>query len=237
MPINALGPFFEPVSSLSHFIGALVCVPCSLKLLRTRGLSAGQRFALYVFCGSCIGLLTMSGVYHLLPTGPARDVLQRLDHAAIFVLIAGTFTPIHVILFRGGWRWGPLFLVWLFAVLGIVLKTMFFSQIPEAVGISMYLGMGWMGAASGVLAWYQRGFAFILPLLSGSVVYSAGTVFEFVHQPILIPGVVGPHELFHLMVLGGMAFHWKFISSLFRPEFLAPVLDGEGDQQQGLQLP
>ena len=82
----------------------------------------------------------------------------------------------------------------------------------------MYLGMGWLGFATGGLAWSQRGFSFILPLLSGSLVYSSGTVFEFLNQPVVIDGVLGPHELFHIAVLFGIAAHWKFVRSLILPK-------------------
>lgn len=214
--IYPLGQIFEPFSSLSHFVGALICIPCSAKLLRRHSYSSGQRAAVWVFCLGCIGLLTASGFYHLVDaSSPTRALLQRLDHAAIFLFIAGTFTPIHVILFEGFWRWAPLVLIWMIAVAGVILKTLFFSRIPEAAGISIYLGMGWLGAGTGGLAWAQRGFTFILPLLGGSVMYSVGTVFEFTHSPTLVSGVIGPHEIFHLMVLAGMAYHWKFISTLF----------------------
>lgn len=204
----------EPFSSLSHFLGALVCIPCSLKLLRSEIQDSWHKAAVTVFCFACTFLLLMSGIYHLLPNGYPKMVLQRLDHAAIFILIAGTFTPIHTIMFRGFWRWFPLVLIWTIAIFGIIVKTIFFTDIPESVGISVYLGMGWLGAATGGLAWSQRGFSFIQPLVGGSVLYSAGTVFEFLNEPVLIQGVIGPHELFHLMVLAGIAYHWRFVSSL-----------------------
>ena len=89
-----------------------------------------------VFAFSCVLLLSISGVYHLLsPGGSGRYVLHRLDHAAIFILIAGSFTPVHAILFRGPWRWGMLAGVWTMAITGLTLKTVYFTSIPEWFGL------------------------------------------------------------------------------------------------------
>src|SRR4029077_16650438 len=113
-------------------------------------------------------LLAMSGVYHLLPLGSGgRQVLGRLDHSAIFVLIAGTFTPTHGILFRGWQRWGPLLAIWTVAVAGIVLKAVFFSSVEEWLGLMLYLVLGWLGAASAVVLGYRYGVSFLRPLLWG----------------------------------------------------------------------
>jgi channel protein (hemolysin III family) len=165
-----------------------------------------------VFAFSCVVLLSLSGVYHLLSPGTAgRDVLQRLDHAAIFVLIAGTFTPVHGILFKGIGRWGMIVLIWTAAITGVTLKTIFFKGVSEWLGLTFYLGLGWIGALSGVVLYRRYGFAFLKPLLWGALAYTVGAVLEFVRQPILIPGVIGPHELFHAAVLTGAACHWKFV--------------------------
>jgi channel protein (hemolysin III family) len=166
--------------------------------------------ALGVFAFSCIFLFTMSGVYHLLGQGDRRAVLQRLDHAAIFVLIAGTFTPAHSILFRGVGRWVPLLLIWSAAATGITLKTIFFTDVPEWLGLTLYLTLGWLGAASGVAIWLRHGTQFLGPLTWGAIAYTAGGALEFFRWPVLIPGVVGPHELFHLAVLVGAGLHWRF---------------------------
>ena len=122
MPTIPIPGFADPVSSLSHLAGVLafgiLAVPL---LLRARG-HPGRIAALAVFALGAVFLLSMSGVYHLLPDGSAgRYVLRHLDHAAIFFLIAATFTPVHVILFRGAWRWGMLALIWTVAATGITL--------------------------------------------------------------------------------------------------------------------
>lgn len=207
--------FTEPVSSLTHLLGAVVFLGLAVPLLRQGWGSTGRLAALSVYSFSCLFLLSMSGVYHLLPFGSSeRAVLARLDHGAIFVLIAGTYTPAHVILFRGWLRWGPLVAIWTFAAMGIVLKTVFFSDIPEWLGMAYYLGMGWLGAASAVAIGYQYGLSILRPLLWGGLAYTAGALLEYLRWPVLLPGVVGSHELFHLAVLTGIGFHWRFVAQL-----------------------
>ena len=210
--VLSIAGFSDPVSSLSHLAGAAVFAVLAVVLLhRARG-DTGRMTSLWVFALSCVLLLSFSGVYHLLAPGTdERALLKRLDHAAIFVLIAGSFTPVHVILFRGAWRWGMLTIVWGAAVAGLVLKTVFFSTVPESLGLSMYLGLGWLGIFSGIALARRYGMRFIQPILWGAVAYTAGAVFEFLRWPVLLAGVVGPHELFHLAVLAGISCHWAFI--------------------------
>ena len=208
----AIPGFSDPISSLSHLAGALICLGLTFPLLRRAGGHGGRIVFLGVFAFSCVLLLSMSGVYHLLPLGgTTRAVFLRLDHGAIFVLIAGSFTPIHGILFTGLGRWVPLLLIWAAAIAALTLKTVFFEDLPLWLGLSLYLGLGWLGLASGGVLWYRYGTAFIRPLLLGGLAYTAGAVLEFLDWPTVIPGVLGPHELFHLAVLAGVGLHWAFI--------------------------
>lgn len=137
--------------------------------------------------------------------------MQRLDHAAIFVLIAGTFTPIHAIRFRGVRRWGMLALVWMLAAAGVTLKSIYFDRVPQMLGLGMYIGMGWIGLASMILLARRFGARMAAPLALGGLVYTAGAVVDGVGAPVLIPGVFGSHELFHVAVLAGLSLHWWFV--------------------------
>jgi channel protein (hemolysin III family) len=212
MSIRAIPGFAEPFSSLLHLSGAAVFFVLAFFLLARGWGSAGRVFALAVFAFSVVFLLSMSGVYHLLAEGGAgRRVLQRLDHAGIFLLIAGSFTPLHGLLFTGFWRWGFLALIGTLAAVGIVLSVVFFDSIPEWMSLSFYLGMGWLGLVSGVLLSRRFGVSFIKPLLLSAFSYTLGGVAEFLRWPVLIPGVVESHELFHVAVIAGIGFHWYFV--------------------------
>lgn len=205
--------FSEPVSSLTHLLGAIVFAVLAFFLIRRGRGDGGRMMFLGVYAFTCVLLLSMSGVYHLLtPGGAGRAVLKRLDHGAIFTLIAGTFTPVHGILFRGRARWAPLLLIWSAAVAGVTLKMVFFGGFPEWLSLSLYLVLGWAGVISGVVLWHRFGPAFVQPLVWGAVAYTVGAVLDFLRWPVLLPGVVGPHELFHGAVLTGVGFHWRFVS-------------------------
>jgi len=219
--------FSDPVSSLTHLAGALVfAVLGGFLIARGRG-EAPRVISLTVFVFSCVLLLSLSGVYHLLtPETAARGVLARLDHAAIFVLIAGSFTPVHVILLRYRWQWHLLAWIWAAAIAGLTLKTVYFDTIPAWLGLLMYLALGWLGLVSTVALARRFGVRFVLPLVWGALAYTIGAVAEFLAWPVLVRGIVGPHEVFHLAVLAGIAFHWAFISRIagFRSPGIGAVL-------------
>lgn len=202
----------EPFSAISHLAAAVIFLFLGALLLR-RGRGDRARLAfLGIYAASCVLLFCMSGVYHLLIRGEtSHQVLERLDHGAIFVLVAGTFTPIHGLLFRGWLRWGPLVVIWSAAVVGITLKTIFFKDFAEWLGLTFYLTMGWIGIFGAVVLARRYGVAFIRPLLLGGFAYSLGALMEFRGWLIVIPGWLHSHELFHIAVVFGALFHWRFI--------------------------
>jgi channel protein (hemolysin III family) len=212
METYAIPGFNDPVSALSHLIGAGVFAVLTVFLLRRGWGSVGRLASLALFAFTFLFLLSMSGVYHLLAPGTARSVLRRLDHSAIFAMIAGTFTPVHTILFRGLGRWGPLLFIWTAAGAGICLKTIFFGGVSAWLGAGLFLAMGWVGIVPGVILWRRYGSSFIQPLLCGAMAYTLGAILDVLRWPVILPGIVGPHEIFHVAVLAGAGFHWRFIS-------------------------
>jgi channel protein (hemolysin III family) len=206
--------FSEPFNSLSHLAGAVVFAWLSVALVRRGQGNPGRMFSLAAFAFSCVLLLSISGVYHLLsPSGAGRYVLHRLDHAAIFILIAGSFTPVHAILFRGPWRWGMLAVVWTMAITGLTLKTVYFTSMPEWFGLLLYLGLGWFGLVSGIALARRFGFRFIRLVVWSALAYTFGALADFVDWPEPFPEIIGSHGVFHLAVLAGIAFHWRFVLS------------------------
>jgi channel protein (hemolysin III family) len=215
--IEILG-FSDPFSSVSHLLAAVIFFLVGIMLLVRHHKTVGQTTALAIFVSGVIILLSLSGVYHLLtPESTGRMVLKRLDHAAIFFLIAATFTPIHFIMFKGFKRWGFLFIIWAIAITGITLKSIYFDDFPESLGLAFYLGMGWLGVATGYLLTQKLELSFIKYLLFGAAAYTIGAVIDFLNQPIIIPRLLGPHELFHVMVLVGITMHWLFVFRVVVP--------------------
>lgn len=206
----------DPVSAFTHLAGAIVFAVLGVALVRRAG-ESWRRWPLGVFAAAAVVLLMASFAFHALPAGSAaRTAAQRVDHAAIFTLIAGTMTPIQVILFRGVLRWGLLAFVWAAAVAGLTLKAIYFNAVPEAVGVAAYLALGWVGTISIAVIFWRSSARFVSPLVIGGLAYSVGAVCEFTSEPTLVEGVIGSHEVFHFAVLVGLGCQWAFIRRLAR---------------------
>jgi channel protein (hemolysin III family) len=205
--------FCEPISSWLHAGGAVVAGMSTRALYRSAA-TPGGRLALGIFGAAVVLSLAASGAYHALDTGSsARAVFQRIDHACIWVLIAATFTPVHVIVFRGPWRWAMLTVIWACAAAGVALKTLFFADLGPALGLALYLVLGWMGGVSAAKIWQQHGRRATHLLLAGGLLYSVGGAASVAEMPVVVPGYVGPHEIFHVAVLAALFAHWRFMHS------------------------
>ena len=216
MAVIAIPGFSDPMSALTHLLGSAVFAIIGFLLVRKgRQVDAPgwnrRMTALAVFVFAAVAQLGISGAYHILqPDLAPRMVLQRIDHAAIFFLIAATFVPVHVILFKGWRRWLVLLILLSLAGIGTTLKFLYFNELPEIFGLTFYIAMGWVGAYSGYSLYHRYGWGFIRPLVWGGIAYTLGAVTEFLRQPVLLEGIIGPHELFHLAVLAGLGFHFRF---------------------------
>ena len=200
----------EPINGLTHLAGALLASVGLVVLLSTaaRAGRGDQIVAFGVFGLSLIALYAASALYHLLPLSPRGIArLRQADHVAIFVLIAGTYTPFCFLVLDGGWRVGLLGLIWGLALCGALLKLLWMGA-PRWLSVALYLGMGWVAvvAAPALLrAMPAGGIAWVL---AGGLVYSVGALIYGLKRPNPIPGVFGFHELWHLFVVAGSACHF-----------------------------
>ena len=230
----SIAGFTDPMSSISHLAGTVVFSVLSVFLLRSAWPSRNRFWFSLVFVVSVVLLLTMSFVYHMMAIGStSRTVLRCLDIAAIFILIAGTFTVFHGILFSGWKRWGIMIPMWIIAVTGIVLRSVFYESVSDIMGIGIFLLMGWIGAFSAYLVWKDYGFESFLPLLIGGILYSVGALIDGLDWPVLVDRVWGPHETFHLFVLAALGVHWSFVAKVAEGH----VVPKQTDQFQHTQPP
>jgi hemolysin III len=218
--------FREPVSAWSHALGLLLALPATLLLLRRSRGSALKQVSLLVYGLTLAVCYGCSALYHGVRVSPAGlEWYVTADYVGIYLLVAGTITPVVLVLLEGRWRWGALALTWALAAGGIALRVTV-RHLPMPVSTALYLVLGW-----GVLGCYSQ-LARALPprglglVLLGGAVYTTGAVLNMLHWPALWPGVVGPHEVFHAFVLGGSLCHFLFalwVLAPFERPFSPPV--------------
>ncbi|HEY7026348.1 MAG TPA: hemolysin III family protein [Gemmatimonadales bacterium] len=196
----------ELANALTHgsaFAASLVAVPPLVWVARAHG-DARQLVACSVFAASLVLLYAASTLYHVLPTSRAKHILRVIDHVAIYLLIAGSYTPFTLGVLRGAWGWTLLGLVWGLAAVGVLYKTLLGFRFPRASTL-LYLAMGWLAVvAIGPLAQALPGAGLAL-LLVGGLCYTGGVaLFLRDHLPYR-------HALWHLCVVAGSTCHYAAI--------------------------
>jgi hemolysin III len=200
----------EPVSGLTHLIGAILSA-IGLILMVYYAVSEGTVWHIVsfsIFGGSLILLYTASTLYHLLNISEKGvRVLRKIDHMMIYILIAGTYTPICLIPLRGGWGYSLLITIWGIAISGIIMKLLWFDA-PRWLYTLFYLVMGWLV----VIALWPMAKAIptagVLWLIAGGMMYTIGAVIYGTKWPPLKSKIFGFHEIFHLFVLYGSFCHF-----------------------------
>ncbi len=203
--------FKDPISGLTHVASAAAALAGGGVLVLAGPASFLARLALLAYSLSLVLMFSASSAYHLVKTSAARErLLRKLDHTAIFLLIAGTYTPVCVMVLTGGWRWGLLSAVWALALIGIAFK-LFYIQAPRWLSVSLYMLMGWLG----VVVFGQLVQALPWPafawLLAGGLLYTVGAVVYATRRPNFFPGTFGFHELWHVFVTAAGAAHFVFV--------------------------
>lgn len=197
----------EPVNALTHWggvAGALLVLGPLLGWASARGVAL---WPFVVFGGSMALLYGASASYHSFRPGERGMLwLRKFDHASIFLLIAGTYTPMVYFGLSGGWRVGVLGLVWGVALAGIALKLLT-MRLPRWVSTALYLALGWLSVA--LLPAFVRTLpaGAVIWLSVGGMLYTAGAVVYGTKRWNPKPGFFGFHEIWHLFVLGGTAAH------------------------------
>lgn len=207
--------FRDPVSGLTHLFGALVSLIGLIILIRYElnipnstplGLTA-----VIMFGTSLILLYTASSVYHLVKSSDkVIKILRKLDHSMIFVLIAGTYTPVCLISLNGKLRWIMFISIWVLAVVGVSFKLIWFNC-PRWLSTLFYVFMGWIAVfliSPISKAINIRG---IVWLILGGVFYTVGAVIYAAKWPKINSKVFGFHEIFHLFVLAGSFCHYFMV--------------------------
>ena len=201
----------EPFSAWSHGSWLLLSLPAVVLLWRRGGGDLGKRVSLVVFGLSLVACFAGSTLYHGVRGSQERIAFFALmDYIGIYLLIAGTYTPIAWNMMDGRRRLIVLTAAWLLAFAGIALQACCTSLAPE-LRTGLYLGLGWGALFCYVDLARKLSHRRMRPFLAGGVFYSVGAVLNLLHWPILLPGTFHAHELFHLFVMAGSLSHFWFI--------------------------
>ena len=207
----------EPVNGLTH-LGAAIAAFFGLAALLVIGRdSLVKQASLLVYGAALILMFSASAAYHLIKAQPqAALVLRKLDHSAIYLLIAGTYTPICLHFFTGFWRWGVLAIIWSMAIVGVAVKV-FVIRAPRWLTAAIYLAMGWlclMGIRVMLATMPMNALAW---LLLGGIFFSVGAIIYVTKRPDFYPGVFGFHELWHIFVILGCLSHFIVVAAYVAP--------------------
>ena len=203
----------EVINTVTHTAGAVFSL---LGMVILIVLAAGQGKVWHIVGFSIYGtslllLFTASAFHHGLEASPKLNAFFRLfDYLAIFALIAGTYTPICLIISRDAWGWSTFGVVWALAAAGISIKAVF-PGIPKWFTNTIYICMGWIGAALIFHVIPDIGTGGLAMILAGGLFYSAGAVIFYIEKPNPVPGKFGFHEIWHLFVLVGAVIHYMFM--------------------------
>jgi len=197
----------EPVSGLMHYCAALVAVVGLVILLVLARNDAARQRALLVYGASLVLMLMASAAYHLIPGKPRRvEFLRKIDHSAIYVLIAGTYTPICGLLTDFA-QWGILSIVWGLALVGAGIKI-FTVRGPRWLTAAIYVLMGWLGVLAVQEAARVLPAAALVWLALGGIIFTLGAVVYVTKILDFVPGIFGFHESWHVLVVLGCLCHF-----------------------------
>jgi len=205
----------EPGSAITHYIAMMMAMIAAIPLLMKATMSHDVRHivAMLIFVASMILLYGASTMYHAVNlTGKALKVFKKIDHMMIFVLIAGTYTPVCMLVLHKEIGYPLLALVWGTAIVGMLIK-MFWVTCPKWFSSVIYIAMGWecLFVFHPLLETLPTG-AFVW-LLIGGIIYTIGGIIYALKIPVLdrIHKYFGLHEIFHLFVMGGSFCHFMFM--------------------------
>jgi hemolysin III len=189
----------EIANSVSHGVGALAAMAVTpIMIVKAKG--AAAVVGVSIFGATMILLYLSSTLYHAFPHSKTKRVFNIFDHGAIFLLIAGTYTPFTLGVLRGIWGWSLLIVVWILAILGVVLKSVAGAKSTK-LSTGLYLAMGGLAVFAIKPFWLNMPAAGLIWLVAGGVMYSAGVAF-FVAERIRYS-----HFIWHLFVMAGTACH------------------------------
>lgn len=209
--------FVKPrLRGVSHQYAFFVSLACGAGLILAAP-AGSARVVAAIYAAAVSALLGTSALYHRVTWQPAaRRWMRRLDHSMIFVLIAGTYTPVAVIALSGALARTVLIVVWAGAAAGIVFKLVWIDG-PKWLFAAVYVALGWVsiavfGELPGAIGWVG-----VAGIALGGLLYTVGAIIYATGRPNPWPAVFGYHEIFHALVIAAAALHYAVIAFLVLP--------------------
>ncbi len=200
----------NPVRGFLHG-GAAIAAVIGTAFLVWQAPNWGVRIGVIVFGIAMVCLYTTSSLYHGIPWGDVwKKRMQRMDHWAILVLIAGTYTPVAIVALDGWLRWLVLGVAWGTVAVGAI-QHAFFPQEDQTFSMALGVTMGWLGLLIGWKFVTELGWTAALLGLIGGAVYTVGMVLLITNRPRLWPRVFSYHEVFHVMVITATSIHFAMV--------------------------
>jgi hemolysin III len=196
---------------VSHQYAFFVSVAVGALLVAAAS-GAAERASVTVFATAVAAMFGVSALYHRITWRPAvRRWMRRLDHAAIYLLIAGTYTPFGLLALSGAWRWTVLPVVWGGSLAAIILKLAWVDG-PKWMAAGIAIGLGWVGVIALPELWDHAGASRVVLLAAGGLLYTTGAVVYASRRPDPVPTVFGYHELFHALVIAAAACQYTAVA-------------------------
>jgi hemolysin III len=201
----------EPVNTWTHFIAFMAAIVGLVFLIVMSKGDITKLVTMTIYGLSMILLYGASSIYHWIRTTPQKELLlKKIDHIAIYFLIAGSYTPVFYYGLGGAWRWAMLFSVWSLAVLGMALK-LWLIRAPRYVSAGFYVSLGWIALVPFFQLIKHLQVGAIILMAVGGVLYTIGAVIYATKIFDFFPKRFGFHEIFHLFIAAGSIIHFMMI--------------------------
>src|SRR5439155_664311 len=202
---------------LSHAVAFMLALPLGAALTLEAETARG-RIAALVFAASVVAMFGLSGLYHCLDwPDPKRRWLRRLDHAGVYGLIAGTYTPFGLLVLHGDWRPVVLGIVWIGALAAVVLKFVWVDA-PKWLSVVIGIALGWVAIVVFPQLVDGIGVSGSMLTLAGGLAYTAGALVYAFRRPDPSPAVFGYHEVFHALVIVAVACQYSAVAFFVLPD-------------------
>jgi hemolysin III len=207
-----LGKMHHPVRGFLHGTAAVFSLAGMIALAVQTSSDLPRMFTMVIYGGSLVALFTTSSLYHSVPWRERwKRSMQRFDHSMIFLLVAGTYTPIAFNVLTSPWKWITLGVVWGIAIFGI-LQKMLFPKVRNWLSFALYMVMGWFAVIPIRDLFDRLPFEAMVLLIVGGACYSVGMILLIAKRPQLFPRIFSYHEVFHVLVISAALLHFLMIT-------------------------